>query len=81
MYRKLALTTMTANIFVMFVTLWVFVPAGMSLAKDLKVEMPLLLQWLISASNFASSPFGAVILIVACFAGLKALDKWATRRS
>ena len=80
MYRKIALTSVTLNIAFVFVTLFVFVPWLMNIFKNLKVEMPMPIMWLVYASHFVTNPQTIVptlALLLIGFFGVKAFGKRA----
>ncbi len=81
MYRKISQTLLATNLVMLFATLWLFVPWCMSIFKNLKVEMPLPVLWLINASHYSMTPWGATTLLIAGFVIWKALDKWAAQKS
>ncbi len=78
MYRKIALTSVSLNIAFALVFLGVFMPWCMDKFKDLKVEMPMPVMWLVNASHFVTSPLGLVAsLLLIGFFGVKVFGKRA----
>ena len=80
MYRRLALTLVTFNLFQLLLVLFVFTPWLIRFLRDFKVELPLALFWMIEASLFARSPLGILLLLgFAGFVSTRALSKRAQR--
>jgi len=71
MYRKIALTSVTLNVTFAVMFLGVFMPHLLDLFKDVKVEMPWWMMWLINVSHFVTNPMTALptlaILLVGFF--------------
>lgn len=78
MYRKIALTSVTLNVAFALLFLGVFIPKLCDLFKNLKVEMPWWMMWLINAAHFVTSPLGFVAsLLLIGFFGVKVFGKRA----
>ncbi len=84
MYRKIALTSVTINVALVFAWLVVFMPWCLDRFKEGKVEMPAPVMLLINISHFLTNPQTIVptlMLLLLSFFGAKALRKRTPRRT
>ena len=78
MYRKIAFASLALNV-VLSVSLFTFLTWFLDLAKNFKIEMPMLLMWLINILHFLTNPQTIIPTVAILLVGFFALKTFRRR--
>jgi type II secretory pathway component PulF len=81
MYRKIAFASLALNAAFVLFALFAFLPWFMDIAKNMKIEMPMAMMWLISLHHFATNPQSIAPTVAILFAGFFALKTFRQQTS